>query len=763
MSEQLEFRISSGLKNIIGKELITDDFIAIFELVKNSYDANAKQVELVFCNVKDPNKDDAKIFVIDNGDGMSLQELKELWLFVGYSEKRILEEELRKVNYRDKIGTRRIFAGAKGIGRFSCDRLGSILNVYTKKENDRFIHKLHVDWSKFEDDSKAEFQTIKVDYSPETKVVFEDIDIADFKKGTILEIFSLNATWERNKLLRLKRHLQRLINPTEIEEEHEFMIYLTAKEHTEEDEKYVGEKDHEVVNGHVANVVFEKLGIKTTQLYSRITEDGNSIITEVIDKGKFIFSIKEENEFELLYDVNVKLFYLNRQAKSTFTRLMGVQPVRYGSVFFYKNGIKINPCGNEADDWLSLDRRKTQGTRRFLGNRELMGRIEVNGYQPKFQEVSSRDGGVIKTPELGQLKKYFNEKVLRRLEKYVVQGIAWDNPSSKKEPKDPEAIKVDSLKIINQIVGQVKDEKLEVTFNEDLLEIYEDKQLEKTPEIIKSLENLKKYIKSEKEIKYVEDQVKTVLGAFKKYQVKQKELELELKRREEQIIFLEKVQDDEKIDIIGLQHHIGIATSTIDNHLLDLKYYIENAKHISLDYLVDIIDNVMYQTHIVSTIIEYITKANFDVMTETITKDLVEYIKQYVNNVYYVNNIKDIEKNDIKINILTNNISYICQFKPLDMIVILDNLINNSIKAKSKNIIITTNLEDDALTISMEDDGVGIPENILSKIYQFGFTTTDGSGIGLYHVKRLMDNNNWRINATKSALGGAKFTIKVMK
>ena len=49
--EKLTFKISSGLKNIIGRELITDKVIAIFELVKNSYDAGANKVEISFNNI----------------------------------------------------------------------------------------------------------------------------------------------------------------------------------------------------------------------------------------------------------------------------------------------------------------------------------------------------------------------------------------------------------------------------------------------------------------------------------------------------------------------------------------------------------------------------------------------------------------------------------------------------------------------------------------------------------------------------------------
>ena len=87
MPEPLTFRISSDLKNIIGRELITDDFIAIFELVKNSYDANSKKVDIVFKHIKDDeNYNMAKIFIIDYGSGMSKIDLDDemviCWLFL---------------------------------------------------------------------------------------------------------------------------------------------------------------------------------------------------------------------------------------------------------------------------------------------------------------------------------------------------------------------------------------------------------------------------------------------------------------------------------------------------------------------------------------------------------------------------------------------------------------------------------------------------------------------------------------------------------
>lgn len=46
--DELYFSVKTGLKDIIGKDLITDDNIAIFELVKNSYDAHANDVIITF-------------------------------------------------------------------------------------------------------------------------------------------------------------------------------------------------------------------------------------------------------------------------------------------------------------------------------------------------------------------------------------------------------------------------------------------------------------------------------------------------------------------------------------------------------------------------------------------------------------------------------------------------------------------------------------------------------------------------------------------
>ena len=82
------------------------------------------------------------------------------------------------------------------------------------------------------------------------------------------------------------------------------------------------------------------------------------------------------------------------------------------------------PIGEDGQDWFGFDRRKQQGFNRFLGSREIIGRVDVNGADDAFQEASSRNQGLIDTPAVKQLQRCVMEHCLKRLEKYVVP-VSW--------------------------------------------------------------------------------------------------------------------------------------------------------------------------------------------------------------------------------------------------------------------------------------------------------------------------------------------------
>ena len=137
MNKSTHFKANAGLKDILGRGLIYDDNIAIIELVKNSQDADSPKVEIEFINAESLSEE-SKLLIRDNGTGMDMFDIENKWLNMAYSEKKGTLKSNKEA-----------YAGNKGIGRFSCDRLGSQLILYTKKENSIPL-KLYINWNDFE-------------------------------------------------------------------------------------------------------------------------------------------------------------------------------------------------------------------------------------------------------------------------------------------------------------------------------------------------------------------------------------------------------------------------------------------------------------------------------------------------------------------------------------------------------------------------------------------------------------------------------------
>ncbi|MGB4971351.1 MAG: ATP-binding protein, partial [Cyclobacteriaceae bacterium] len=312
----VSFRVSSGLKDIIGRELITDDFIAVFELVKNSFDANAREVEITFQEIQSQTP---CIVIKDDGEGMDENDLRTKWLFVAHSTRKL------ENNYRDRIKSGRVYAGAKGIGRFSCDRLGKTLRLITRKQGDNTpYYILDVDWSRFEENPEDEFQTIPAQLT-ETNAP----PVAQFESGTLLQISDLRSSdWDRKKLLDLRRSLERLINPNQSKDPANFSITLNVPNEQKKDE-VIKQLDPEqiwgIVNGPVRNFIFEALELKTTQIQLEIGNEEDYLITELRDRGTLIYELIERNPYHgVLKNIKIILFFLNTSAKLTFARRMGL-------------------------------------------------------------------------------------------------------------------------------------------------------------------------------------------------------------------------------------------------------------------------------------------------------------------------------------------------------------------------------------------------------------------------------------------------------
>lgn len=782
----LQFKVSSALKNIIGKDLITDDFIAVFELVKNSYDAHATEVDVIF---EDIYTEKGKIIIKDNGKGMGYQDLLDKWLFVARSSKKEGDEEDSYKNFRDKIKVKRAYAGAKGIGRFSCDRLGSELYLETIKDEDNAkVEVLYTDWNRFEEDSNNEFVNVSVLHETLEKSSY-GID-----QGTVLEISNLHSEWDRKKFENLKNSLARLINPTTIQDD-SFKIFLHVKDEIEGDLKQkaknrenfdkatLDESEVEyfkIINGEIMNPIFETLQLKTSYIESDVKE--NVITTILYEGGELVYKIEEENQFSNFKDIHYSIYFLNQSAKSTFTRRMGVQPVEYGHIFVYKNGLRIYPYGERGEDPFKMDNRKAQGYSRFLGTREVLGYISINASNNNLRETSSRGDGFIKTSSYFNLEKHFYE-TLKKLEKYTIDITDWGNFLSdedyininetfiKNEGKRGERV-FDVNENLSQLISSLSSSKTVKKFevSPNILKILDSKSEKSAQGTLKKLfekidsdnfdkDAIKKTIKNvEKKLSSLKLNKEEAEEEILQKRIENEVLKTELNREIAEKLFDKTVIGREKKDLLALQHQIIHSASNITWNLDSLIDAINDEK--PKDELIDDIKDISLEVQRVVSASRFVTMAGFNTQAEKITKDIVLFINEYVNNVYIPADSFIHRKRPIKILTTKPSFKKEMKFRPFEITVILDNLFSNSRKARATDVSLEWTKNKTHLLLRFKDNGNGIPEEVEDEIFKFRYSNTEGSGIGLYHVKDILKKYNSTIELLPN-LNGAEFLIKI--
>ena len=761
MAKPESFKISSALKNLIGKDLITDEFVAVYELVKNSFDAYAKTVEIIFDT--DIKNNEPQIIIRDDGKGMNDNDLQKKWLFVAYSAKKLGSEN---IDYREKIKVNRVFAGAKGVGRFSCDRLGSKLNLITiKNEATPKIENLVVDWDQFELDPLKEFYQISVTHSILSNAPY------NLKHGTVLEISGLRDIWDRNRILKLKRALVKLINPNQENDSRNFSIRIIAKNELAEDNKV--QEDYQKVNGIIANTLFEQLRIKTTNISVEISKDGSKIISNLEDRGDFIYKLVEKNPFinednkaPILQDIKVYLFQLNQSAKNSFHKIMGMRSIDYGAVFMYKNGFRIYPFGEPGEDILLIDRRKGQGYNRFLGNRDLIGRIEISGENPELHETTSRDGGLVKTEAFHKLSTFFIDYVLKRLEFYVVNIIKWgevpDQITGEMKPglwaKD---VKFEILELVSGFINSAN--VIDIQYNKDFLNVIEKKA---DSSIDKAIQKISKVARSSKNPQLLKEAQK-ISKVFREIKEDSKKAELKAEKAEEvlkysigQNVFLQDAVKADTKEFQSLLHHTEKATYFIEKHIANLINGIE--KNSPKEKLFEVITQISLENQKIYSFTKYHKSTKFNTFVDRINHDLVSFVNEYINNVCKA--YEDYEAININITTPAKQI-FKMDFTPVEIPIIIDNLLNNSKKANANKVFFEwESITDKQIKLHVKDNGDGINKSVIDRIFDFHFTTTrGGSGLGLFHIKEVLSRLNGSIIANGNLAKGAEFIITFNK
>ncbi|MEW8286778.1 MAG: HAMP domain-containing sensor histidine kinase, partial [Candidatus Thiodiazotropha endolucinida] len=147
---------------------------------------------------------------------------------------------------------------------------------------------------------------------------------------------------------------------------------------------------------------------------------------------------------------------------------------------------------------------------------------------------------------------------------------------------------------------------------------------------------------------------------------------------------------------------------------------------------------------------------------EEITEDISSYIEQYANTIG-----KTIYNKRLKITTVNNAHGFEMAFKPIEVSMMVDNLLDNARKSRAKKVdIVIESKGKKAVSIKVSDNGDGFSETIENpdRVFEKGFTTTRGSGLGLYHVSEVVKGLGGTITAFPNNEGkGAIFEVKIRK
>ncbi len=788
VSHDLHFDVSTGLKSVLGSELITDDEVAIFELVKNSFDADATQVDLYFV--------DNQIVVADNGVGMSYDDIRNKWLFVAYSSKKYPN---KPNDFRDGIAERKHYAGSKGIGRFSSDRLGKVIRLQTrpKSEVSSYVHSIAVDWTLFDNNPLDHFENISVTYAEQLTGFILPSEIPKLDFGTVITIEKTRCVWNRDKILGIKSALAKLINPFGAGADgFRIMIHAPSEQLMDQSvqldaAKKEGElSPNKLVNGYVGNFIFSTLQEKTTFIKVLIIPEGNYIESSLTDRGELIYRIREPNVYSLLTQsgFQCELYFLNQSAKMTFAKRMGVPSVQFGSVFLFRNGFRVFPIGDEGDDWFKIDRRKQQGYARFLGTRDVIGRIDVSGIAEDFQEASSRNTGLIETPAVEQLSKCFLDHCLKRLERYVVPVTFVD--AEDKLTSDVSRLLTDPgrARVASVVAKLVDNEEIELLdYSKKLIRILNERsaQFEGSLASLRAIadktkdaglfQNIEEAEKRFEELRRSEESAKQQADEERKAKEAAQErvrlaekivtkVTAQLDEEKKRTLFLSSISSLDTDTILNLHHQVTIYAVDIQQQIENFLVRISGKTSVDPSDIINALERIALLNRKVMGISKFATKANFRLESEMIEADLSDYIEQYINDI-----ARQFMLGPLAIKVESDHKGFLQKFKPIDVTVVIDNLIANAKKRHTRATQISfqiTHPSKNTIHIIVTDNGRGFDEKIddLNRIFEKGFTMTDGSGLGLFHVRHVLGEMNGTIEASRRIdETGAVFLIRLSK
>ena len=332
---KLNFTIDAALLRELGERLVGKPHIALAELIKNGYDADATQVTVTFL----PDKD--CIEISDDGHGMAFEEFKNFWMRIGTTHKRAMQS-------RD---LKRPMTGSKGVGRLAVQFLAGKLEIKTvPKDTEGEWLEAHVDWNEAASAGELTEATVECTLNPSP---------TPFAHGTSIVLSKLKDTWEMDSIRKLASEIWWLQPP-----------FGTASS-DQDDLKNRFQVHFQSTQADYAEIFEKQMGAIKSIWIARLvgkTVDGTVTLSlefpgehPIIDKYRiadFPHNNGKLNKTENLNIAHFEIRVYDLSGRQKFGIKVGKAReyfATHGGVHVYDGGFRLPHYGDPRNDWLKLE------------------------------------------------------------------------------------------------------------------------------------------------------------------------------------------------------------------------------------------------------------------------------------------------------------------------------------------------------------------------------------------------------------------------
>jgi hypothetical protein len=399
--KKFEFKPRARLLAQLGDQLIKNEHIAVIELIKNAYDADATYCKVILDDFLNP--ETGTITILDNGNGMDIDIVENAWLEPG-SDSKVNADNTPKLSPKYE----RLPIGEKGIGRFGVHKLGNVIQLITKKENCKEVE-VKIDWK--------DINSVKYLKDVPIQVVEHDIPTvfneSKNQTGTKIIIKGLKNKWDRKLVRELARTVNSLKSPF-VQSSEKFEPSLTLMQNDAwlselQNWESVRERALFKFRAVLSGTIIEEFSYKFMpwpEMLDKLSPRELDVNYPLIAESRTLYKSEGKNRTLInldehkigkiqfvgyIFDLDSMVMNFGIVDKKGFKDILKMN----SGVKVFRDNLRVYDYGEPENDWLGLDHRRFQSPAKALSNNLVVAAVQVGRKNSTdLQEKTNREGFV---------------------------------------------------------------------------------------------------------------------------------------------------------------------------------------------------------------------------------------------------------------------------------------------------------------------------------------------------------------------------------